>query len=432
MFRLTYHKCKACGKDLKFTANSITKHTKRSHDVNYKEYVEKYNPFDQEVCNLDAGGQPKSTGSTPKSAKKKMAKDVFAANDPNKDTTNEIQQGQNNYLTTLNTNIAKENIGEYVPNNAYGFNSPIGDQERYNNTVILQSNNQYQPQQPSGVYYQQSQQQTFMPQHPVGFLPSMRPNQHIGNSSPSYPPNQYIQPMSPIPSNARASPHHQLMSPGGSIHQQNSQQPMMAVQFVQHPQSSKAPQQTAYCSPHFVLVQEPPQVKQEPDNPQHSQQHIGSYTPANSLSHNYQIQSGGVLKSMLTNNQPNTNPYHYVNNVQNQSNRIGGLLLETVTKLEPTTGLPQNQVKQEPTYNSYQPTAPNPNNYNNGQFEPQIKTEPGLPQQPLGGGGQYTGHFQVVEQQVGPGGTTMGCLAATVKTEPGVQEEKIDYLGNFV
>ena len=390
--------------------------------------MEKYNPFDQEICNLDTDGQPKSTGSTPKSAKKKMVKDVFAANDPNKDTSlcspNQIQQGQNSYLTTLDPNIAKENIGEYVPNNVYGYNSPIGDQDRFTSTLALQGNNQYQPQQPSGVYYQQSQQQAFMPQYPAGFLPSVRPNPLIGNSS-TYPPNQYIQPMSPIPSNARASPHQQLMSPGGTIHQQSNQQPMMAVQFLQHPQSSKASQQTAYCSPHFVLVQEPSEVKQETDNPQHSQQRIGSY------SHNYQIQSGGVLKSMLTNNQPNTNPYNYVNNVQNQSNRNGGLLLEPVVKLEPMTGVPQNQVKQEPPYNSYQPSA-NPNNYNTGQFEPQIKTEPGvLPQQPTGAGGQYTGHFQVVEQQVGPGGTTMGCLAATVKTEPGVQGENNDYLGNF-
>jgi len=56
--RQTYHKCVACDKDVLFTYNSLSKHTKRWHKINFKEYQSTYNPFDETSCDLTPRVEP--------------------------------------------------------------------------------------------------------------------------------------------------------------------------------------------------------------------------------------------------------------------------------------------------------------------------------------------------------------------------------------
>ena len=112
-----------CGKDLKFTVNSITKHTKRSHNVNFKEYSQQYSAFDNVPCNfnLPANNTVMSPGQKKGKKNYKCKNKLPVFGELNNLDMNSPPQQQTPPPATMNSNIPKEN----GYNLGYGYNVPI-------------------------------------------------------------------------------------------------------------------------------------------------------------------------------------------------------------------------------------------------------------------------------------------------------------------
>ena len=414
--------------------------------MNFKEYAEKYSAFDDVPCDFNIVNQPLvETITNNKKKKPSKAKDAFKS-DTKKDAslTSPTQQGHNNYLTTLNTNIPKESG---FNNSSYGYNSPVQvHQDRFIHNVAPTYHQPQQPGYPTQHHPAQVQasQQSYVQQQHGAYHLNMRLN-HIGPSSPIYAPtqnqNQFNFQQASVSGHSRSSPqgglpgNQMMMSPGAigtnqSIHPQHSNIIMSNAQFAQN--------RVQQYSPHFVVVQEQPMVKQEPQDPQHSMaNNIGNYAQTQAQPSQYIAQSthGVVVKTESNAIPPAANQqYHYL--AAGQQHQVTGVKSEPGI-LAPLPPIGNNQYPPEQALlnirsespavgiNTYQ-SAYTP--YDTEIVNNSIKIEPEVS---ASSSPSYSGNFQQGSVSGVSGVLQTASGQVTVKTEPAtsIAENSLLYAG---